>query len=255
MILQQKINDAGYRLQSVDVYGFDKPKMRKHIRRGINSLIYLNEDKFILDGYIFRAYPYVDELLKKSPVFFDYFDGVRPENSTGVLIDYYEMGRIGAKYLLDKGCKHPMLMNMHLPNIKNRHIPESYANHKEKKIFDGYFDVLKENGLDPMLYIYIPQDRKRDLYEIFSDRRSQPDGIFCGNDNSICSALKIAAECGYKPKYCIGAFNTPWSRGFDGFHFPSITFSAEECASALLEQVLTDKKLRKDVYIKPYLKG
>ncbi|MBR2509132.1 MAG: GntR family transcriptional regulator [Lentisphaeria bacterium] len=252
--LQQKVTAAGFRLQSVDVYGFDKPKMRKHIRRGISSLAYLNEDKMILDGYIFRAYPYVDELLKKSPVFFDFFDAARPAGATGVLIDYYEIGRIGGKYLLDCGCKHPMLLNISGATPKNRHIPEVYACHKDKRVFDGYYDVLKEYGLDPMLYIYDSSDTKN-LYEIFSDRRSQPDGVFSALDINTMHILKIARECGYMPKYSLGCFDTPWSKGLGDFEFPSITVPAEECASALLEQVLTPKELRKDIYIKPYLKG
>ena len=50
--LQNVLSENSYRLHSVDVYGYDKPKLRKSIRRSVNSLLAIPEvDKFILDGY------------------------------------------------------------------------------------------------------------------------------------------------------------------------------------------------------------
>ena len=73
--LQQKCAENEWHLQNVDVSGYDKPQLRKHIRRSINSFCSMpTADKFILDGYIFRSFPMWEELLKKRPVFFDFFD-------------------------------------------------------------------------------------------------------------------------------------------------------------------------------------
>lgn len=140
--LQKKVVESGYHLQSVDVYGQDKPKMRKHIRRSMNSLLSIpGANKFILDGYLFRNFPQVDEILKKNPVFFDYFDSSRPDGMTGVLIDYHEVGILGAKYLIENGCRHPLLIIGDSPLPSNRYSPEYFAVHKAKKIINGYSEV------------------------------------------------------------------------------------------------------------------
>ena len=65
--------------------------------------------------------------------------------------------------------------------------------------------------------------------------------------------LKVAAECGYVPKYQIGMLNTPWSRGEAGYTFSTIEIPPEKCAEALLQQVLLPPEQRTDVYIKPRL--
>lgn len=256
--LQKKVVESGYHLQSVDVYGQDKPKMRKHIRRSMNSLLSIpGANKFILDGYLFRNFPQVDEILKKNPVFFDYFDSSRPDGMTGVLIDYHEVGILGAKYLIENGCRHPLLIIGDSPLPSNRYSPEYFAVHKAKKIINGYSEVLRENGMDPDLYVFFAPLRKKylfeHLYEIFSYLPSRPEGIFCDSDISMVHVLNIARECGYKPKYTIGCYNTPWSKGEGGFHFKSIIIPPEECAQALFEQVNLPLELRKDVYIKPLL--
>ena len=121
--------------------------MRKHIRRSMNSLLSIpGANKFILDGYLFRNFPQVDEILKKNPVFFDYFDSSRPDGMTGVLIDYHEVGILGAKYLIENGCRHPLLIIGDSPFPRNRYSPEYFAVHKAKKIINGYSEVLRENA-------------------------------------------------------------------------------------------------------------
>ena len=257
--LQRMTAEAGLCIQAVDVWGFEQPKLRKHIRRGLTTLSSLETNYMILDGYIYKAYPMIDKLLKKNPVFFDYIDYDIPENATGVFIDYYEIGRIGASYLIEKGCKRPLLIDCDGPDMFRRFDPEDFSHHRSKLIMDGFADVLKENGFDPALHIYISYSKKKKLadaiYEIFSHPKSQPDGIYTGNDSSLNLVLTIAKECGYIPKHYIGCLNTDWCRGLGGFTFPSIIVSPEECARALLEQVRTPVELRKNVYIKPYLKS
>lgn len=254
--LQKMAAASEYRLQAVDVYGFDKPKLRKHIRSGLNAVSALDTDHMILDGYIFNTLPMIDKLLKKNPVFFDYIDYRVPKDSTGVFIDYYEVGRIGASYLIAKGCKRPLMIDCDGPSVCRRFDPEDFSHHRIKMIMDGFSDVLKNNGFDPVLHTYISYQRKKwladNLYEIFSYPGSRPDGIFTGSDSSLNQVLTIAKNCGYIPKYYLGCLNTPWSRGAGGFTFPSIAVSPEQCAEALLEQVLTPVKSRKNIYIKPY---
>lgn len=254
--LQKKITRNGYRMQHIDVYGYDKPKMRKHILRGVNHLLSLpNADKFILDGYIFNDYPRYSDILKKKPVFFDFFDNIPPDNVTGVLIDYEEAGKIGAKYLLQAGCRHPLLILGDNPAVKKRYTPECFAKHKVKQFINGYSEVLKQNGFDPMLYIYYSTLDKKSildqLYEIFSTPSCRPDGIFADSDTFMVRILRIATECGYTPEHLIGCYDTPWSRGDGGFTFPSIRIPAEVCAEELLNQVMLPPHLRKNIFIKP----
>ena len=256
--LQQICTENNYYLQGVDVYGYEKPKMRKNIRRGINSMLSLPVgNKFIVDGYLFDFFPMKEELLKTDPVFFDYFNMRRPVDVTGVMVDYYEIGRMGAKYLLEKGCCHPLLIIGDGPMAKERYAPEYFASHKTKKLIDGFSGYLQKAGLDPMLYIFFAPLQKKylfeHLYDIFSFPACQPDGIFVDSDSGMVQVLNIAKACGYMPKYTLGCFDTPWCRGEGGFVFPSLVISPEACAKALLEQVMLPKELRKDVYIKPYL--
>lgn len=256
--LQKKCDKNNCYLQSVDVYGYDKPKMRRHIRRSINSMFTLpTVDKFIVDGYLFKTFPLYEELIKKNPVFFDFFTPLRPDGMTGVMIDYNEIGRLGARYLLERGCKHPLLIIGDGPPPGSRYSPESFACHKSKKIIDGFSEILQQNGFDPLLYIFFaPLSKKHlfeHLYEVFSYPKCQPDGIFVDSDSGMVQVLKIASECGYMPKYTVGCYNTPWGKGEGGFVFPSIIIPPEECAAALFEQVMMPKELRKDVYITPEL--
>ncbi len=257
--LNDKITSQGNRLQSVNVAGFDKPTRRKHIYRSVKSLIESCGDKLILDGYVFHKFPLLGELLKKSPVFFDYVDGIKPKNATGVFIDYYKIGKIAAEYLLSQGCKHPLYINIDGISARFRNTPEEYSHHRTKRILDGYSDVLRQNGMDPILYTYTAQSFKKhatdDIYDIFSHSHSQPDGIFSNSDFFVIKLLEIAGECNFMPSAIIGVFDTPWSKGrVEGIKFSSITVSKEQCAEALWEQILTPVKLRKDIYIEPYLR-
>ena len=256
--LQNVLSENSYRLHSVDVYGYDKPKLRKSIRRSVNSLLAIPEvDKFILDGYFFKSFPMAEEILKRKPVFFDYFDSSRPNGLTGVMIDYTEVGRLGAKYLLENGCKHPLLIIGDGPTVIQRYNPQGFSQHKSKKIINGFSEILRENGMDPDLYIFFAPLRKKylfeHLYEIFSWPPSCPDGIFADSDVGMAQVLRIAGECGYNPKYTIGCYDTPWSKGESGFYFKSIIIPPAECAKALFAQVNLPLELRKDVYIKPLL--
>lgn len=258
--LNDKITSQGDRMQFVNVSGFDSPHNRRHIFRSIKSLVDNCGDKLILDGYVFHKFPLLGELLKKSPVFFDYIDGKIPKNATGVFIDYYEIGKIAAGHLLAQGCKHPLYINIDGCTARVRNTPEIYAHHRTKRIFDGYSDVLRQNGMDPFLYTYTAQFLKKqtadDIYEIFSHPDSQPDGIFANSDFSIINLLKIARDCNFVPQTIIGVFDTPWSRGKEpGTHFSSIAVSAEKCAEALQKLILTPADLRKDIYIKPFLRS
>ena len=63
--LQRMTAEAGLCIQAVDVWGFDQPKLRKHIRRGLTTLSSLETNYMIHDGYIYKAYPMIDKLLKK----------------------------------------------------------------------------------------------------------------------------------------------------------------------------------------------
>lgn len=256
--LQKLTTEAGYVLHFADVSGYDKINMRKSVRRNINSILSLPwVNKFILDGFHYRRIPYAEELLHKNPVFFDYLDAPLTSKFTGVFFDYYECGRLGAEYLLKKGSKYPLLIIGNGPLVVNRYSPEYFAIHKSKKMIDGYSAVLKEAGFDPMLYIFDVPLRKKQiyelLYEIFSGKRSRPDGIFVDSDVALGQVLNIAKECCFMPKYTVGLYNTPWSRGESGYVFSSIGVPPDKCAEALLEQVLKPLEQRENIYIKPYL--
>ena len=254
--LKAETSRSQYLLQTVDTYGFNVPKLRKHIRRGITGILHAPISKVILDGLVFNTYPMSRDLLRKQPVIFDYFDGIAPDGTTGVLIDYHAVGRMGAEYLLKRGCRRPLLFCGPLkPRL--RFCPETFSRHKDKQLLEGFSEVLRSAGMDPLSHVFLPvTDWKvidRQLFEIFSSPECRPDGIFASQDVKVVRMLKIAAECGYEPKHRIGVLNTPWSRGEGGHPFPTIAISPEKCASALVEQVLLPPGRRRNVFIQPEL--
>ena len=91
------------RLEFIDTSGLAGKKPRLDIRHSLSGLANSVLSQVILEGYVFRKDPYISRLLRKKPVFFNFFDGGRPEGVTGVLIDYYAIGKLAAEYLLKNG--------------------------------------------------------------------------------------------------------------------------------------------------------
>ena len=247
---------SGYLIQAVDTHGYEVPKLRKPIRRQISGIVHGPITNLILDGSFCHSLPFFNEMLRKKPVFFDFMDLKQTNGLTGVMIDYYTVGRMGAEYLLKKGCRKPLLFAGPLI-LKYRYWPEKFAIHKDKLLLDGFADVLREAGMDPLHHFILPdlnwKEIDRQLFEIFSAPECRPDGIFACQDVKLVRLLKIARECGYSPKHLLGVLNTPWSRGEAGYAFSTIEIPPEKCAEALLQQVLLPVEQRTDVYIKPRL--
>ena len=254
--LKKLAAESGYLVQAVDTFGYEVPRLRKPIRRQISGIVHAPITNLILGGSLCQSLPLFKELLRKRPVFFDFIDWKWTEDLTGVLIDYYVAGRMGAEYLLKQGSRKPLLFLGPLW-LKLRYNPDIFSRHKDKLLLDGFSDVLKEAGMDPMHHFIFPdsnwKDIERQLFEIFSDPDCRPDGFFACQDVKLVRMLKVAAECGYVPKYQIGMLNTPWSRGEAGYTFSTIEIPPEKCAEALLQQVLLPPEQRTDVYIKPRL--
>ena len=252
-LLKEKTEASGRHLQFIDTFGFRIPTFRTHIRQGIASILKAPITNLILDGLCFPSYPMLEKLLRRNPVFFDFFDGEVPPGATGVLIDYYKIGRMGAEYLLNRGCRRPLLFCGPLPPSK-RYAPEKFAIHRDKRLLDGFADVLKEAGMDPWLHICMADSGwktiDRLMFDIFSSPSCRPDGIFCSEDVKVVKLLNIAEECGYDPPHKIGIFDTPWSQGEDGHWFSSIAISPEESAAALLQQVMLPPEKRENIYLK-----
>ena len=245
------------RLEFIDTSGLSEAKPRLTIRRSLSGLANsVLSSRLIVDGYVFRKNPYVSKFLRKKPVFFNFFDGGRPEGVTGVLIDYYAIGKLAAEYLLKNGCRRPLLIGEQI-RFRLLFSPELFRWHQNKLMADGFSDALRKAGLDPFYHIFIPHRSEQEtgtlLYQIFSGPDSRPDGLAAASDFQLVNTLKIAAECGFFPKYRIGVFNTPWCRGKADFYFPSITVPPDACAEALIRQVLEKPEHRKDIFIKPYL--
>ena len=256
--LLRELGKAGYNGTFVDTFGYDVPKMRTHIRRGIDGILNSRIAGLISDGFFFYKLPRREEILRRNPVFFDFYDGfsVCPPNTTGVLIDYYQVGRMGAEYLLKKGCRHPWFFCGPLrPGI--RYSPSAFPLHKNKRMIDGISDVLTAAGMDPWVHICMTDMQWKYidlmLFEVFSDPGSRPDGLFCCEDVKVVKLLKIAKECGYVPHHRIGVYNTPWSRGRSGHYFPSIGLAPKKCAEALVRLVRLPPEQRENVYIQPEL--
>ena len=247
---------SGYLIQAVDTRGYEVPRLRKPIRRQISGIIHGPVTNLILDGSECHILPLFQGLLRKQPVFFDYMDREKPNCLTGVMIDYYAVGRMGAEYLLKKGCRKPLLFVGPLI-FKYRYWPEKFAIHKDKLLLDGFADVLRAAGMDPLHHFILPdrnwKEIDRQLFEIFSSPECRPDGIFACQDVKLVRLLKIAGECGYSPKCKLGVLNTPWSRGEAGIKFSTIEIPPEKCAAALMQQVLLPPEQRENIYIQPRL--
>ena len=67
-------------------------------------------------------------------------DQIKPELPTGVMIDYYAVGRMGAEYLLKQGSRKPLLFLGPLW-LKLRYNPDIFTRHKDKLLLDGFSDV------------------------------------------------------------------------------------------------------------------
>ena len=129
------------RLEFVDTSGFVDLKPRRNIRRSLSGLANsVLSSRLIVEGYVFQKYPYISRLLRKKPVFFNFFDGGRPEGVTGVLIDYYAIGKLAAEYLLKNGCRRPLLIGEQL-RFRLLFSPERFCGHKDKLLADGFFEA------------------------------------------------------------------------------------------------------------------
>ena len=254
--LKKLAAESGYLVQAVDTFGYEVPRLRKPIRRQISGIVHAPITNLILGGSLCTSLPLFREMLRKRPVFFDFIDWKWTEDLTGVLIDYYVAGRMGAEYLLKKGCRKPLLFVGPLI-FKYRYWPEKFAIHKDKLLLDGFADVLRAAGMDPLHHFILPdrnwKEIDRQLFEIFSSPECRPDGIFACQDVKLVRLLKIAGECGYSPKCKLGVLNTPWSRGEAGIKFSTIEIPPEKCAAALLQQVLLPPEQRENIYIQPRL--
>ena len=256
--LQRELVKAGFIGQFIDTACNKAPKMKSQLRKEISGILNSGIRGLITDGFSFYSLPRHEEILQHHPVFFDYYDGIPidPKHVVGVLIDYYQIGRTGAEYLLKKGCRRPLFFCGPLkPRL--RYSPKAFSVHKYKRMVDGISEVLAAAGMDPWTHICMADMEwkylDRILFEIFACPGSRPDGIFACEDVKVVKLLKIAAECCCVPRHKIGVGNTPWSRGRSGFCFSSIGQSPNQCSKSLIRQLQLPWEQRSNIYVEPEL--
>ena len=257
-------SNAGYSVQCVstgNLYpGVRTEKKRLPIARAIQKMLAADPSALVVDGYMNNGIPYIEEIKKRSPIFIDFFDSSKKRFSTGVWFDYRKAGYLAGKYLVESGCRRPLLFSNYVPpGVKLN--PAAYSVHKEKLIVDGFRAAMTEGGIDPETAVagfLLPSASVRQgiLYNIISSPLCMPDG-FCGaSDCLVVEFLKILLEIrGRIPDELrvTGIGNTPWSGEESFIPFTSVDLNLENVAAAVTAQAMLPPEKRKDIWIEPKL--
>jgi len=240
----------------LDRWGSYTPKSMKY---AVEKLLRKKPHAWIIDGYRSCILPHFSAISSGNTVFFDFIDGHLPKDGfTGVWIDYTKVGYLGAKFLLDHGCRRPMLIPPRIDAV-TRYDPEILNHHCSKLICGGFSKALEEAGLDPMTCILDPYHghssaRNAFYCELLSNRQICPDGIMFYNDYQAFRFQQFQKEFGISTNQrplLLGCNNTPWSSYEAEKPFSSIEKHYDLCAEYLAEQVMLPPEKRKDIYITP----
>ncbi len=258
--LSEKLSARGFATQVISFQGLPTDDRSERLRQQIFRLFSQPLRGLIVEGYVLGELPSLKGLQKAMPVLWDFFDSPQPIEATGVWFDYEDAAYQAAQYLLNKGCRRPMLVLHSLP-LQVRFNPVNYQRHREKQIILGFNKALAEAGLDGNDFILDPCFHGSGKYEewiiqIMRDDKLRPDGILGSADSLLLRPLKEAMLLKLKIPGDIlfaGIGNTPWSSADSMHPFSSVDLQLGTSANALVEQVMLPLHKRKDVYIKPKL--
>jgi DNA-binding LacI/PurR family transcriptional regulator len=258
--LSEKLSERGFSTQVVSFQGQSHKDRSEQLRQQVLRLLSQPLRGLIVEGYVLGELPSLKGLQKAMPVLWDFFDAPQPIEATGVWFDYAEAGYQAARFLLDHGCRRPMLI-IHRTPLQVRFNPVNYQRHREKQVISGYKKAMQEAGLDGDDLIFDPSFYGHKEYDeciirIMHDEKMRPDGILGSADSLLLRPLKETMFLKLKvPEEIlfVGIGNTPWS-SVDSIHpFSSIDLQLDATAEKIVEQVLLPPAKRKDVFIKPKL--
>ncbi len=230
------------------------------LTRAVSKLVNSEIKGLIYEPYCTWKIPFGPQLEKKIPVFTGFYDSENAPAFTGVWNDYEKAGYLGGKFLLECGCRKPLLITHPLPPEIRWNAPH-YARHREKMIIDGYSRALKEYGMIPEAYILEafrddPDHMKRMVETLMRDHKLRPDGMLGSSDSLLLHPLKIAYKLNiqiHQNLQLVGIGNTPWSKEDSLQPFSSIDLQLVTCAKKLVEQICLKAPERENIYIEPKL--
>ena len=253
---------AGYSVQSVSIspIAVDRNHHRAGVEAAIRKLLKADPKVVILEGYIHNSIPLIDEIRKRKPVLFDFFDSSLSRSLPGVWFDYRKAGYLAGKYLADRGCRHPVLFSDMVPP-KVRFDPDFYGHHKSKMVIEGFRQAMAEAGIDPETAVIDStacsrKEHLRILGELSCQEKNLPDGFCGGSDFLTVEFIKHLLEnYGRIPKNLLfaGIGNTPWSRETSLYQFTSVELNVEKAAETIVRQAGLPPERRQDIFIEPKL--
>ncbi len=229
--------------------------------KSVERLLHCRCSGWIVDGNCHPNVPLIGEVALRNPVFFDYFDAGELEMPEyGVWIDYERAGYLGAQYLLQQGCRHPLLVCHYLPYHVRFH-PNGYQRHRDMQIQRGFRKLLAEHDMDRECFILgnnysSVQEREDILRELIRNPKLRPDGILFAADTMALKPLKWLHAAGLaagRDIHLVGIGNTPWS-GEESFHpFSSIDLQLEYMADELIRMAIQTPEQRVQRFVEPVL--
>ena len=253
---------AGYSVQIVSTSPIcgriGKPEEMN--KKAIRKLLEYEPEILVVDGYINHRLPLIDEICERKPIVFDFYDSYRERNFSGVWFNYSKAGYLTGKYLIESGCRRPVLFSAFVPP-SIRFNPDTYGHHCDKQIIEGFRQAMTEGGIDPENAIIsccstTPKEHFGLIDQLTSHILRIPDG-FCGaRDHLTLEFIKsLLANRGRIPENMVlaGIGNTQWSRESAIFPFTSIDLHPELLAQAIVQQAKLSPDKRQDIYIEPTL--
>lgn len=246
---------------------------KKHLKEAVGKLLENNPDAVVMDGYCISRLPLRNKLWSRNSILFNFLDMASlleeddpaekvslAERPCGVWFDFEAIGYMGGKYLLDRGCRKPLLVTNFIP-LRSRLNRKFYIHHRDKLIISGFVKALQERNIDPACSVIdclSPTQKHHDalLDVIFNIESNLPDGFFGAADFITFKFIKSHMEnFGRLPEdiVCLGLGNTPWSNSQSPMPFSSIDFNLKSLSEEIVRMSRRPPSKRKDVYIKPVL--
>ncbi len=257
-----EFNRNNYRIQTVStdnvISRINMPFVR--ITGSVKKMLDAKPSVIVLSGVATGRIPYHKEICKQHPILLNFYDSSAMRDFSGVWIDYRQAGYLAGKYLVDKGCKHPLFFSNYIPHGA-RFNTEAYKHHKDKLLIDGFRQALIEGNIDPEPAVISSQSVTCEqhlslLNNIASYAKYLPDG-FCGAaDNIVIHFMQHLMEIHHKiPEDItfVGIGNTPWSNNPSIVPFSSVDLNCKGVAEAIVQQAQLPFEERKDIFVMPEL--
>ncbi len=155
----------------------------------------------------------------------------RDANITTVCIDWYHIGYISVKHLLEIGCRNLLCL-------------------ASGEIRQGMYDALEDSIIDAKMRV----EKHEEFIKLIENSEIHFDGIFIRNDSNIAKVLPILNNHKYNPPHdvaIISLYDTYWSSAFD-FDLTSINIQPEKIAKILTEMQKGERE-RMSQIVKPKL--